>query len=917
MDVKEFIERVVPSDGVYFLATPTKVGSGKTVFKHATFKDVNAIPHYVDEFVRKHKDVYFATASFTNDTKRNSANLKSKKGLYLDLDCGEGKSFPTQKDAAQALAKFVAATGIPKWSFILNSGNGLHVHWTFANPLSGEQWQMLADALRKKCYDHGFNIDGGITVDSVRLLRVPGSVNFKDPAHPKRCFIVGKDNGNVSLARMMKVLMDSSTPVLTVVPKVGVSVDNSDLGTLREYEQPPAAKVFKACPTLKARLENNGKDDNEAMWAQILHVLAYLPDGKDFIHEIGKAHPTYGKRDTEYKFAQKVKAVENKATTGPVSCNTFSLTAGNCCNDCPFYGQAKNPIHAASFTPATEPPSWYKVLDNGMYRVIIDDDGNKEWVKFTDYKFHKAVLNQPIYTTEQTLRLEYEIGMHNIKNIEIPCSDINTSQTFSSVLGYNNLIMTAEEIKGVQRLMADWTKQMAAAKCITHAPNRMGWTRLNSRNGFALAEKIVWEDGTETPNPIPHLELLRYYKPVGELDKWKAAADLIIGHPNIELQVVLASAFASPLMSLAGTPGAVLALVSEDSGLGKTKAIHTAQSVWGKPDQINSMDDTGNSVIKKMGILNNMPAYWDELHLAAGNDGIESFTNTVFRLAQGKEKTRLRSNTSFQDSGSWSTIITLASNDSVSDSLSAFRRGNQAADMRVLELEVRNAQRSPTELSTALKTFLQLDTNYGVAGYEFSKYLVKHHDDLRNKVHAMIAKLAAAPHMGGNERMRIALSACLIVGARAANDAGLTNFDVKGIAGRLWEVIKPRTKAGKKVDTRATAMDVLLAYIDAHAEHVLKVDSFGTKGGFSSEPVVISAPNRLPVRVQVVENPNIIRIDRAHFKNWVTTHYGSGDRYIRELFDTDPRTNEVRGSLDRGLPSSITTNRTRNLEIHI
>jgi hypothetical protein len=56
--------------------------------------------------------------------KRNSSGGKS---LWMDVDAGPGKPYPDWRSAAQAVATFCKATGLPAPLFV-RSGNGIHVY---------------------------------------------------------------------------------------------------------------------------------------------------------------------------------------------------------------------------------------------------------------------------------------------------------------------------------------------------------------------------------------------------------------------------------------------------------------------------------------------------------------------------------------------------------------------------------------------------------------------------------------------------------------------------------------------------------------------------------------------------------------------------------------------------------------------
>jgi len=915
MDTKEFLQRIVPADGTIFLATTYQKQDGTTGLTHKKTSDFDEAITKIDQINTQRKDAWFATGSYKDASSRKKTNVKSKKSLYLDLDCGPKKEFTDQKDAIVQLNTFIKATKLPRPSLLVSSGNGIHVYWTFKDPLPLGDWEAMALGLRRKCDEHDFKADGVCTSDASRILRIPGTYNWKDPKHPKECKLLGGDNGNVDVDQLVKILAGPIAPALKVVTATGALVDPNDLMLAsKEFTKPPSQQVFDKCPTMKARLETGGKDDSEPMWGNALHILTYTEDGKDFIHQISDQHPGYNADTVEKKFVSK-----QGSASGPTGCDKFAMTAGNKCNECPLYGHVKNPVLAATKRMPHELPYGYKALTDGMYKAVLTEDGaSEEWIRFTKYVLSDASLVWPENTGDLLqFRCLVTLGATNFR-IEVPINEFNEQRKAGALLGAYNMALNSNEQKEVNTLMVNWTQQMQAARYIDTVPSTMGWVEADNKHGFALARQVIWSDGEGNPNFLKDDSLIRSYTPRGNLDKWQAAAKLITDHPNIELQIAMASAFAAPLMKLVNTPGAILALVSATSGLGKTKALQTAQAVWGKPNAMNHMNDTYNAIVRKMGILNNIPAYWDELHFNRGGDTAADFIEALFRIAQGKEKSRLNSNITFRDVGEWSTVITVASNDSLTDYVKLHRAATDAGQMRVVELDITSPQRSTVSLPVALGTFGALDTNYGVAGEAFVFYLTENRTAIHKALMSMMGKMEKDPILHGtaqSQRMRLALAACLVVGAAAANKAKLTKFNVQGIYDRIMKTMIPEVNSkGKVIVDRVNGKRAILEYIEEFADSVNKVDDFPGKG--FNTVTVISPPHKLPVRCQVSDSKSRVRIEQKHFKQWITSKYGGGSRILEEIKVWSGAV-EPRSNLDAGLPSSIQARRVRLIECDI
>src|SRR5690606_28476387 len=104
---------------------------------------------------------------------------------------------------------------------------------------------------------------------------------------------------------------------------------------------------------------------------------------------------------------------------------------------------------------------------------------------------------------------------------------------------------------------------------------------------------------------------------------------------------------------------------SKASGIGKSTSLKVAQAVWGDPVKaVQSLSDTQNAVMNKLGEIRSLPLYWDELKT---EDDTKKFVNITFQTTQGKEKARMSRSVTQREPGSWQTLLVSASNDSLLD----------------------------------------------------------------------------------------------------------------------------------------------------------------------------------------------------------------------------------------------------------
>jgi len=72
---------------------------------------------------------------------------------------------------------FMTASGIAQPTYVVSSGEGLHVYWAFNRDLHVNEWLDMARRLRVACVQHGFKIDPGRTIDCASIMRLPGSTH--------------------------------------------------------------------------------------------------------------------------------------------------------------------------------------------------------------------------------------------------------------------------------------------------------------------------------------------------------------------------------------------------------------------------------------------------------------------------------------------------------------------------------------------------------------------------------------------------------------------------------------------------------------------------------------------------------------------------------------------------------------------
>jgi hypothetical protein len=109
---------------------------------------------------------------------RQSWNVALLRCLFIDMDV-KPEAYPSTREAAEALLGFVRAWGITPTMIVASGTGGLHVYWRLGEAVTPAQFARMAEPLVKALQSHGLKFDAACTVDNARLLRVPGTWNFK------------------------------------------------------------------------------------------------------------------------------------------------------------------------------------------------------------------------------------------------------------------------------------------------------------------------------------------------------------------------------------------------------------------------------------------------------------------------------------------------------------------------------------------------------------------------------------------------------------------------------------------------------------------------------------------------------------------------------------------------------------------
>ncbi len=862
----------------------------------------------------------------------NAVGLKS---FFLDIDAdkvGENvKGYATLPLAVTALGNFIKATGLPKPSMMVSSGGGLHVYWTLMRALTPQEWYPLACALIEATKRHGLMLDEAVTTDAARILRVPNTWNCKKD--PKRAVkIVGKPTDfDYTLERIAKVLEPykvEATFLAGRAPTMQFEVAGVPARAPLQGVSDLSAGIETAMPLLELRacldaIPNNRTDWN--FWNTIgMRVYAASEGqqyGLDEWQRWSDTNPVAGAKEScADRWGVLHQSPPTRTGAGALVNEVRTITG-----DPNWQARGTAPVAAptAQAAPAQGPlalvatndlPRGYTRSPDGVVMLIgQNEDGTALFTPISDYPITDGWLQKDPRTLHFTTITE----RGRQQQIEILLECIGTMQ-MRGILQSQGFMLRINA-KLAQEFFVAWIQKLQASRdSVSAAP--FGWSINNGKwEGFVYAGTLYTPTGTK-PAANADPMLAKQYTPTGELKKWSDAADLITLQQRPDTSAILASAFAAPLVKVLGEQGLLMSTYSQESGIGKSTALKVGQAVWGDPIRgVSGTTDTSNSVFRKMGEVNALPIYWDELKT---DEDVKKFVDITFRLTGGREKSRLTSTIKQREAGVWQTLLLSASNDSLLDYIANHTSTTPAGIMRIFEFEIAKGTVHQIEPSDARLMIAELDHNYGQAGLIYAQFLGANFERIRKEVADYARELGREVKATQEERFWTAIMTAVCLGAKYANDLGLTDLDEVALKAFMIERLEGmRTERREQpVDMRKAinVSNMLAQFFNAmQGRHTIKTNRVHISSG---KPAVgsikiVSDTSRLDgVYVHIGMEDKLVRISSTYLSTWLKdkgmSRHIFTDALIKEL-----GAKKINGRMASGTPHAGATEHLLQLDL--
>jgi len=817
---------------------------------HATLVDAEA---QIDKLLQEKCNVYFACAKYKDPSEgRIQPNGDLIKAFWIDVDCGLGKPYADQAEGLSALKDFCAKVHLPLPT-IVNSGRGIHAYWRLTTVINRLQWKPVAERLKVLCEEYEFKADPSRTADNASILRVPETLNFKnEEGLPVEILAVEPELDYEFVKQKIGVLIAPDW-----MPRQLNEMTRALMGNRQSRFQTIMLKTIngKGC----AQLENivlNQESIEEPLWRAGLSIAAACIDRDEAIHKISMGHPEYSAEATERKA---------NSTKGPYTCETFQKINLSGCGECPNKGKISNPIQLGSEIVAAEessvvetneagekevfdipeyPYPYFRGKNGGVYVEVKDDDGNVDAYNIYEHDLYIVKrLHDPAKGESMWLRLH--LPKDGMREFAIPNTDIMTIEKLRERLGFYGVLGTKKQMEAIMGYVIASAKNLQHKTEVEIMRSQFGWTEDNKK--FILGEQEISADKVAYSPPSASTgSLADWLKPVGDFEAWKKTVK-IYDQPGFEPHAfAFFTAFGAPLLKHLNHKGAIVNLINNTSGTGKSTILKMCNSVWGHPEELMlQWKDTMNSMIHRLGVMNNLPVTIDEITKLSG----DHFSDLAYSISQGRGKNRMKQHENAEriNATKWATIALCSSNASFYDKLSSLKSTPDGEFMRLLEYKIDLTGNLTKEQADEI--FNRLYDNYGHAGVEYAKYLVSDLETAIDSVMQVQQMVDKAINLTSRERFWSAVIACNIAGALIAKDLGIIDFNIKRVFDWVVKEIEIMRNDIKAPATNQTS--IIGEFMNEHRGAVLVINNEAdARSGMEQLPIVEPRFNDLFIRIE-------------------------------------------------------------------
>jgi hypothetical protein len=899
-----FLDAVLPSQGtrIYDLMFPGEPGKRLTwQVDHEAHISQQDIEGAIDYAIAKGCDVYVAIAGYGSKTRivktgknagktkiaRTADNALWHRCLRIDIDVYSGTDpvklaatpYRTKADAWAALKAFLQGAGMPL-PLMVDSGYGIHAYWPFDRDVDAVRWGALSSRLSAAMAQYGLVVDPTTTQDAARILRLPGTWNFKNGTAVQ---VVQKTMAAPVDPAHFEQVLGRYQPAMTAIAGQRPAGMGGYVSPLASNLHPPFSMkgVLKTCPGMLQRFQDQGAHDNEPLWHAVLTLVAAADDPEDTKRKVAwhlsAGHPSFD-RDV---FATKWDQVVAQGYEPP-TCETMARLGMRECATCPLRATHKAPSVTGRYQPrvlqpqsavpmpaptpaavsippaptapqmglmATQPAhqvgcflitpgiTSVQVVDGNLTQRLAVHNGIPSLVKQDPPPTPGAppppptiipIGSYPMISAERLIDITGKGAMtvvmfnrhsDGVVRVEFDHGAMVDSRRFAGLLSGAGMHFNAQQAKDLQdKFMPEFFSQMQRIRQANAIASRCGWT--DDFKGFILGTTMYTGTGSEMIRPNKAQGEIEAYHQAGTEAAWLSAFNQVIagGHDRA---AIVALGLAAPLMAFSGVDGVLLNAYSPQSGVGKSTLCDAILSIWGKPKTLRKdFRDTAAATFHLAAVSGNLPMVIDEFTNVEGKD----LSNYIYTITQGRERHRLTADAQLRENGHrWCLPAIATSNTSVHDKMQRYRPDAVAEAARVFEMRLYPLNVDPSQMGATKALIEQLQSNYGFLGPRLVQLFMARGEAYWRKV--VMDRIAWwDQHMADTtgDRFRTVVAALIDIGAGLGKAFGLA-FDRAAIVEevkRHWHTQVQEFEMG-----RVHAEDFITNYITD------KINQFALFGG--------------------------------------------------------------------------------------
>jgi hypothetical protein len=827
----DFLQQVLGDEG-YYCIVGLKKDSDKAVQKF--FQRLEDAATVAENLKDEGYDAYYALATFKDGKSRKTANVQQLRSLFVDLDCGPDKPYKTQQEALVGLKAFCKETKMPRPTLV-NSGGGIHAYWPLTEPLLREEWLPLAEKLKKMCDDNDLFADPVVTADSVRILRVPGTLNFKNDV-ARDVNLIGSSGSSYDLDTLKDVIGE---PILTrpsYVPRG--EMDEVTKAILGNYTNRFRTIMMKTkdgdgCQQLKYIYENQATM-SEPMWRAGLSIAKFCIDADKAIEKISEHHPEYSPMFAD----KKVRNIKG----GPYTCAKFEEFNPGGCDGCPHKGVLKSPIvlgrevqeatdednivedspadvdqgHTQTYVIPKYPEPYFRGKNGGIFkRIIKEEDEIEVMIYHNDMYVTRRLLDSDV---GEAVVVRLHLPKDGVKEFTIPLSAVTSKDEIRKHMSSHGVaVIKTDEIMSY---VTTWVNHMQHNAKADTARRQFGWTD-DKHQSFVLGDKEISADRVDhNPPSSATVQMFDAFKPKGSMEVWKEAMNFY-NRPGMELhQFAIGLGFGSIFADFTTINGSVLHIFSPESGIGKTTSMIAGASIWGNPGRLVVKEsDTMASTMNRAEIQKNLCLFRDEVTNSTAKD----LSDFLYQYTSGTQRNRMSGSSNLERTRGepWKQNAVTTGNASMMEKIAVYKALPKGEAMRLLEVRARPVLGLEKEETDLLSE--QLANNYGHACIPYLQMIMSDIEGIKTLYKVTQQKLDKACNFAPSDRFHSVLVTNAIMGLMMAKKAGLIDYDIKPIVKWAKEAVNSVQEQVKSMDVDAES--TLTNYLAENYNNVLRIKS--------------------------------------------------------------------------------------------